>query len=142
MSRSVRDSIRETPLPRAILVVDGIGPGAWHLAWAANLAERTGGNVHLVECVGTSESDSQLVDAVAERLVARATALRARGIRVTTRVLFGNRDAAILQEALSCGAGVIVKQSEPRRAIGRLLRRRGDDLLQRAPCAVWLIPGE
>lgn len=114
---------------------------------AADLAKRTGAELHLV--TATKRSGTQVVhgggeawtvsdvDRASSKLHDFATRLNA-GRKVTCAVLDGDPAKAIVAEAERIGADVIVIGNKRVSGAGRVLGAVAIDVVRHAPCSVYI----
>lgn len=124
-----------------LLAVDRRGGGGGEaVERASELARREGGRLHVVACAAGRGAGPAGDLAAAASLARRAGVLREMGLEVTTAVLSGEREDAILDEARRCRADLVVDEIERRPSLLSRLARGGQRrLVRNAPCPVWLV---
>ena len=88
--------------------------------------------------VGPKEVASKVINVRRNRLEARADALRAHGIDVTTHVLIGTPFIEVIRQVLRGGHDLVIKGAH--RSGGRAFFPGADmHLLRKCPCPVWIL---
>jgi RimJ/RimL family protein N-acetyltransferase len=100
---------------------------------AGDVAEAFGADVQAVAAQRFLLDDAVGIE---ERLGAAADRLRSRGVHVETRLRRGDLAAAVIREAVQCGARLIVVDGTEAHATAPLVGSTWDHVTHHAPCAV------
>ena len=132
-----------------VVGTDGSETAAMAAERAGGLAQATGATVHVV-CAYThrgtttiqSGSDTYVINALndAENVAEKqASALRARGVDVTTAAVDGKPAPTILDEAKRVNADLIVVGNRRMQGVQRILGAVANDIVHHADCDVLVV---
>jgi nucleotide-binding universal stress UspA family protein len=134
-------------MEKILVGVDGSATAEAAAREAAELAKRTGAELHLVSALkrsgtqvvhgGGEQWTISDVDRASSKLQAFAAKLNA-GRKVTCAVLDGDPAKAIVAEAERVGADVIVIGNKRVSGAGRVLGAIAIDVVRHAPCSVYI----